>query len=91
MATRTLRLDSPGGALMPFNRGTRHKPKWVGHVKYNGRKKWVGSHYNMEDYRKAEERCLAELREEVDNPPRRVTPTVLKFAAQKSTRTAESR
>ena len=29
--------------LMPFNRGTRHKPKWVGHVKYKGRKKWVGS------------------------------------------------
>jgi hypothetical protein len=34
----------------------------------------------MEDYREAEKRCLAELREEVDNPPRRVTPTVLEFA-----------
>jgi integrase len=65
---------------MAFNRGTRHKPKWVGHVKYKGRKKWVGSHDNIEDYRKAEERCLAQLREEVDSSPRRVTPTVLEFA-----------
>ncbi|MGD1056208.1 MAG: tyrosine-type recombinase/integrase [Solirubrobacteraceae bacterium] len=65
---------------MPFNRGSRHKPKWVGHVKYKGRKKWVGSHDNMEDYRKAEERCLAELREEVDNGPRRLAPTVAEFA-----------
>jgi integrase len=65
---------------MPFNRGSRHKPKWVGHVKYKGHKKWVGSHDNMEDYRKAEERCLAELREEVDNGPRRLAPTVAEFA-----------
>jgi hypothetical protein len=29
-------LYSHGGVLMPFNRGSRHKPKWVGHVKYKG-------------------------------------------------------
>jgi hypothetical protein len=62
------------------NRGSRHKPKWVGHIKYKGHKKWVGSHDNMEDYRKAEERCLAELREEVDNGPRQLAPTVAEFA-----------
>ena len=65
---------------MPSNRGTRHKPKWVGHVEYKGRKKWVGTHDNMEDYRKAERRCLDELRAEVDNPQRRAAPTVLEFA-----------
>ena len=41
----------------------------------------MGRQYeSMEDYSKAEERCLAELREEVDNPTRRATPTVLEFA-----------
>lgn len=68
---------------MPFNRGTRHKPKWVGHVKYKDQKKWVGTHSSMEEYRKAEHRCLTELREQVDNPSsssRRKIPTVRQFA-----------
>ncbi len=65
---------------MAFNRGSRHKPKWVGHVKYKGHKKWVGTHNSIEAYREAEERCLAELREEVDNGPRRLAPTVAEFA-----------
>lgn len=67
---------------MPSNRGTRHNPKWVGHAEYKGRKKWVGTHDNMEDYREAERRCLAELREEVDNPSKRrlTAPTVIEFA-----------
>ncbi len=65
---------------MPQNRGTRHKPKWVGHAEYKGRKKWVGTHDNMEDYRKAERRCLEELQAEVDNPSLRTVPTVLEFA-----------
>ncbi|HEX5309751.1 MAG TPA: hypothetical protein VFW38_11810 [Solirubrobacteraceae bacterium] len=67
---------------MPHNRGTRHNPKWVGYADYKGRRKWVGTHDNMDDYHEAERRCLAELREEVDNPSnRRLTmPTVLEFA-----------
>jgi integrase len=65
---------------MPHNRGTRHRPKWVGHVYYKGRKRWVGSHPSMEAYQAAEERCLAELREKVDSPGRREIPTVLEFA-----------
>lgn len=65
---------------MPSNRGTRHKPKWVGHAEYKGRKTWVGTHDNIEDYRNAEQRCLEELRAEVDDPARRAAPTVLEFA-----------
>jgi integrase len=65
---------------MPHNRGTRHKPKWVGNVSYKGHKKWVGSYPSIEAYRAAEERALAELRDEIDNPPRRQLPTVLEFA-----------
>lgn len=65
---------------MPHNRGTRHKPKWVGHVEYKGHQKWVGTHNSLEEYRIAEERCLAELREEVANPGRRAVPTVIEFA-----------
>jgi integrase len=69
---------------MPINRGTRHKPTWAGHVRYKGRRKWVGSHDSMEEFRIAEARCLAELREEVDNPPSAAAPprvpTVLEFA-----------
>ncbi|HLI31140.1 MAG TPA: hypothetical protein VKU89_00160 [Solirubrobacteraceae bacterium] len=34
----------------------------------------------MEAYQVAKERCLEELREEVDNPARRQAPTVLEFA-----------
>ncbi len=66
--------------MAAYNRGSRHKPKWAGHAEYKGRKKWVGTHASMEAYRKAEERCLAELREEVDNPTQREAPTVLEFA-----------
>jgi integrase len=65
---------------MPHNRGTRHKPKWVGHVEYKGRQKWVGTHPSLEAYRGAAERCLAELRAEVDEPASRQVPSVLEFA-----------
>lgn len=65
---------------MPSNRGTRHKPKWVGHVEYKGKKKWVGTHPTLEAYREAEERCLAELREEIDHPESEETKTVIEFA-----------
>lgn len=65
---------------MPHNRGTRHKPKWVGHVAYKGRQKWVGTHPSLEEYRAAEQRCLAELRDEVDHPGQQEAPTVIKFA-----------
>lgn len=65
---------------MPHNRGTRHKPKWVGHVEYKGHQRWVGTHASIGEYQAAEERCLAELREEVDHPSRREVPTVIEFA-----------
>ena len=31
------------------NRGSRHKPKWSGFAKYKGRRKWIGTHDNMEE------------------------------------------
>lgn len=65
---------------MPHNRGTRHKPKYVGVVTYKGHKKWVGTHASIEAYKAAEEQCLRELREEVDAGGRRRVPTVLEFA-----------
>jgi integrase len=65
---------------MPHNRGTRHKPKWAGHVEYKGHQKWVGTHASIKEYREAEKRCLAELREEVDHPGRREVPTAIEFA-----------
>jgi integrase len=67
---------------MPHNRGTRHKPKYVGVVSYKDRTRWVGTHARIATYRAAEQRCLAELREEVEAPKRNrcVTPTVLEFA-----------
>lgn len=65
---------------MPHNRGTRHRPKYVGVVSYKGRRKWVGTHNSMEAYKAAEERCLRELREEVEAGGRRRIPTVLEFA-----------
>jgi hypothetical protein len=65
---------------MPVNRGSRHKPKWSGFAKYKGHRKWVGTYETIEEFREAKKRCLAELREEVANPSRRATPTVLEFA-----------
>jgi hypothetical protein len=65
---------------MPVNRGSRHSPKWSGFAKYKSRRKRIGTHDSMEEFREAKERCLAELREEVANPSRRVAPTVLEFA-----------
>jgi hypothetical protein len=56
---------------MPHSRGTRHKPKWVGHVSYNGHKKWVGTHTSLDGYKTAELQLLIELREEVDDPTQR--------------------
>jgi hypothetical protein len=60
---------------MPHNRGTRHKPKYVGLVSYRGHAKWVGK-----IYRAAEQRRLAELRAEVDSAEQRRVPTALEFA-----------
>jgi len=65
---------------MPHNRGTRHKPKYVGLVSYKGRTKWVGTHSSIANYRAAGQQWLAELREEVDNPGKQEIPTVLVFA-----------
>jgi len=65
---------------MPYNRGTRHKPKWAGKVDYKGHRKWVGTHSSNDEYQQAKERCLAELRDEIDNPARRRVPTVIEFA-----------
>jgi integrase len=65
---------------MAHNRGTRHKPRWAGHVSYKGRKKWVGTHSSMRAYKMAEECCLAELRVLVDEGSGTRAPTVLEFA-----------
>src|ERR1039458_6093770 len=65
---------------MPYNRGSRHKPKWAGHAEYKGRKKWVGTFDSKEEYSEAKDRCLAELREEAANPGKQKMPTVLEFA-----------
>lgn len=65
---------------MPTNRGTRHSPKWVGHISYKGRKKWVGSYSSIKEYNEAAEERRIELREEVDGNARQVVPTVLQFA-----------
>ena len=65
---------------MPHNRGTKHKPEWVGQVGYKGRKKWVGSYSTMEEYKQAAEERRAELREEVDVGAKQKIPTVLEFA-----------
>lgn len=51
---------------MSHNRGTRHKPKYVGLVSYEGRTKWVGTHSSMAAYKVAEYERLTELRAEVD-------------------------
>jgi integrase len=67
---------------MPLNRGSRNKPKYCGHAKYRGRKKWIGTHDTLEEFRRAKERCLEELREEIDNPygRRKRLTTVGEFA-----------
>lgn len=65
---------------MPHNRGTRHKPKWVGLASYKGRTKWVGTFPTLEAFNEAEERCIAELREELENEGRQKVPTVREFA-----------
>jgi integrase len=66
---------------MPLNRGSRNKPRYCGYVKYRGRKKWVGTHKSLEDFKAAKARRLDELREEVENPyGRRSAPTVGGFA-----------
>jgi len=67
---------------MPLNRGTRNKPRYCGYAKYRGRKKWIGTFDNLEEYNIEKARCLAELQEEVDNPHSHRTGaiTVSKFA-----------
>ena len=66
---------------MAYNRGTRHKPKWAGHVSYKGQKRWVGTYLTMLAYKAAEEQCLAELRELVDHQSQARVPTMLEFAS----------
>lgn len=46
---------------MPHNRGTRHKPKYVGMASYKGHAKWVGTHSTLAAYKAAEWQRLAEL------------------------------
>jgi hypothetical protein len=70
---------------MPHNRGTRHKPKYVGLVSYRGRTKWVGTHSSIAAYKTAEQQ-----REEVDADDRLRAPTVLEFAGAKVHRCAET-
>jgi integrase len=65
---------------MPNNRGTKYKPSWSGRVSYKGHKKWVGSYATVEEYKRAKEERLAELRAEIDNPGHRAMPTVAQFA-----------
>jgi integrase len=65
---------------MPRNNGTRHKPKWQGKVEYKGHQKWVGTYESLEDYNRAKERCLNELRDEVDHGSKQRVPTVLEFS-----------
>lgn len=68
---------------MPHNRGTRHKPKYVGLASYKGRTKWVGTHSSIAAYKAAEQQRLVGLREEVDADDRLRAPTVLEFAGAK--------
>ncbi len=65
---------------MPHNRGTRHKPKWVGVISYKGHRRWIGTCASIEEYKALEKRSLVALREEIDNPDKRRIPTVLEFA-----------
>ena len=51
---------------MPHNRGTRHKPRYVGVVSYEGHTKWVGTHSSLASYKQAEYERLTELRDEID-------------------------
>jgi integrase len=66
---------------VPHNRGTRHKPKYVGIASYKGHTKWVGTHSTLAAYKTAEWQRLAELREEVDGASRLRAPTVKEFAS----------
>jgi integrase len=68
------------GNLMPHNRGTRRKPKYVGLVSYKGHTKWVGSYATVEEYKQAKQERYAELHVEVDARAQRKIPTVLEFA-----------
>lgn len=66
---------------MPLNRGSRNKPRYCGYVKFKGKRKWVGTHDNLEDFKAAKARCREELREEAANPhARRGALTVGEFA-----------
>jgi hypothetical protein len=65
---------------MPRNLGTRHKPKWSGKVEIQGTPE-VGRHIRqLGGHNKAKERCLNELRDEVDRGSKQRVPTVLEFA-----------
>ncbi|HEV3322724.1 MAG TPA: hypothetical protein VG147_11135 [Solirubrobacteraceae bacterium] len=49
--------------IMPHNRGTRRKPRYVGLVSYKGHTKWVGTYPSIATYKQAEHERLIELRE----------------------------
>jgi integrase len=66
--------------VIPHNRGTRRKPRYVGLVSYKGHTKWVGTHASIAAYKQAEHERLIELREEVDLAECRRIPTVTEFA-----------
>jgi integrase len=65
---------------MPHNRGTRHKPRYVGVVSYEGHTKWVGTHSSLASYKQAEYERLTELRDEIDRAEGHRVPTVMEFA-----------
>jgi integrase len=73
-------MHNPEGDVMPHNRGTRRKPRYVGLVSYKGHTKWVGTHPSIAAYKQAEHDRLIELREEVDLAEGRRVPTVMEFA-----------
>jgi hypothetical protein len=47
--------------VMPHNRGTRRKPRYVGLVSYKGHTMWVGTHPSIAAYKQAEHDRLIEL------------------------------
>jgi hypothetical protein len=65
-ALKTVEGDNREEDVMPHNRGTRRKPRYVGLVSYKDHTKWVGTHPSIAAYRQAEHERLMELREEVD-------------------------
>lgn len=65
---------------MAHNRGTRRKPDWCGVVSYKGKRKWVGGHKSLAEYKQAAEQAREQLREQVEKPAELRVPTVCEFA-----------